>query len=132
MPLTGKSKRRRSTDKESKGKFLRTPALLKNSNEYPVARHLGNKRRTRKTGLFEYILLTLAVITTFGWLVQSDLLWTDFDQANQRPFRNELLHDAISKEHVLNKNSSSLSYFTSNRAHSPQQRRIIVSICSFI
>ena len=79
---------------------------------------LGNKRRTRKTGLFEYILLTLAVITTFGWMIQSDLLWTDFDQANRNAFvEMNYWHDAISKEHVLSREFlPSLSYFAEQQS----------------
>ena len=82
---------------------------------------LGKKRRTRKTGLFEYILLTLAVITTFGWMLQSDLLWTDFDEATRNAFvEMNYWHDAISQEHLLSREFlPSLSYFAEQQIPLP-------------
>ncbi len=71
------------------------------------------KRRLRKTSTLERVLLIIAVVTTFGWMLRSDLLWTEFDAADRNAFAEmDYWHDAIAQEHLLDRELlPSLSYF---------------------
>ncbi|MGC6456655.1 MAG: hypothetical protein ACON46_09060 [Coraliomargaritaceae bacterium] len=76
----------------------------------------GNPRkpqRTRKAGLAQKIFLIIAVIATFGWMLSSSLLWTEFDVADRNAFEQmDYWYEAMTLEHLLNRELlPSLSYF---------------------
>ena len=62
------------------------------------------RRAPRKAGLFEGILLVLAVVGTFGWMLPSDVLWTEYDAASRTAYE-EMQHwsEALQMEHLISR-----------------------------
>ena len=58
--------------------------------------------RKRRVGLTGRILLVIAVIVTFGWMIRSDILWTEFDTAERNAYvQLESWQDALTVEYLL-------------------------------
>lgn len=82
-------------------------------NRLGLPTYRKRKRHQPKADFYSYILLVLVVLGTFGWMLQSEVLWTEYDTAKRTAF-SEMQHwsEAFEMKHLLSRELISiLSYF---------------------
>ena len=96
-----------SSPKDPSGNAQREP-----DSQAPQSTQRQRKGR-RRAGLPKYLLLAFSVLLTFGWILGSNILWTEYDASDRHAFV-EMEHwtDALTIEYVASRELlPALSYF---------------------
>ena len=80
-----------------------------------------DNKELRKVGWLGYTVLIFAVLATFGSLLGTDLLWTEYDQVQRSPFTAMESPDEVQSIELLRNRSlvDTLSYFAESNTSLP-------------